>query len=46
MIESKTLGPISDEELDYFYELAEITVWTCLMFKLGTLNFLAFMHNI
>jgi hypothetical protein len=27
---------ISDEELDFFHELAEITVWTCLMFTLGT----------
>ena len=37
--------PISDEELDYFYELAEITVWTCLMFTLCTLDFLAFMQR-
>ena len=36
---------ISDEELDYFYELAEITAWTCLMFTLCTLDFLAFMQR-
>ena len=27
---------ISDAKLDFFYELAEITVWTCLMFTLCT----------
>ena len=37
---------ISDEEIDYFYELAEITVWTCLMFTLSTLDLFAFMQYV